>query len=400
MAGIAGLVISGKEEDPEFLLQKMSEAIRHRRIESYHTFNQGHSRCLIVGPRSFQGTDDEVIILDTNRDLDFIENPSDVTSITGIFAAVAVIIGDRGVSLIRTLDGTRPMYYGISQNKFAFASERKSLWNIKILSARTLEPGQGLTYSWEGELVVENFAALEKPIKTEETQERILNRLKESLETSFERLRKKTYCAILFSGGVDSSLVAHLASKRCENAILISTRAEQARDKTAAVKASEMLGLPLFEVELNSKIIWENLPKLIYAIETSRQMDVEIALPFHLAAQRAEQEGCSTVISGQGPDELFGGYARHVKLYVEKGPEFLMEQLWNDVRITHEANIERDERAIAAHGVDSFFPYLDQEFARFALSIPAELKVNPDGKPQRKVIFRELAKKVQGRRPA
>ncbi|MHA2395989.1 MAG: asparagine synthase C-terminal domain-containing protein, partial [Candidatus Thorarchaeota archaeon] len=97
------------------------------------------------------------------------------------------------------------------------------------------------------------------------------------------------------------------------------------------------------------------------------------------------------VISGQGPDELFAGYAKHVKTYVENGTEALREQLWSEVSITHEANIERDERAIASHGVEGFFPYLDQHFVRASLSVPVEWKVSPVGTPQRKVIFRELA---------
>jgi len=104
------------------------------------------------------------------------------------------------------------------------------------------------------------------------------------------------------------------------------------------------------------------------------------------------EEGCSTIILGQGPDELFAGYEKHVKTYTEQGPDALTEQLWREISITYEANIERDERAIATHGVESFFPYLDQQFVRTSLSVPVEWKVSPKGKPQRKIIFRELAK--------
>jgi asparagine synthase (glutamine-hydrolysing) len=147
-------------------------------------------------------------------------------------------------------------------------------------------------------------------------------------------------------------------------------------------------------VELNSEIVWDTLPELIYTIETSNQMDVEIALPFFLAAKKAVDEGCTTIISGQGPDELFAGYARHVKIFSEDGPKALEQQLWKEVSITHEANIERDVKAIAAHGGESFFPYLDQLFVRTALSIPVDWKIDPDGEPQRKVIFRELAQQM------
>jgi asparagine synthase (glutamine-hydrolysing) len=290
-----------------------------------------------------EGTNDELFIIDKNDDLGFSDETDDVTSITGIFGVAAVIVNDRGVNILRTLDGTRPLYYGIKKNLFAFATERKSLWNIDVTSVKRLEPGQGITQPWKGNLVTERFATLERPSRTEASREEILVHLKKSLHESIERLCKDTSCAVLFSGGVDSSLVATLVTERCENTILVTTRADQSHDENAATEAASQLGLPLHTVELNSQKIWDTLPELIHTIETSRQMDVEIALPFYLAAKKAAEKGCTTVISGQGPDELFAGYAK------------------------------------------------DQTFVQTALSVPIEWKINPKGTPQRKVIFRELA---------
>jgi asparagine synthase (glutamine-hydrolysing) len=338
------------------------------------------------------GSNDELFIIDKNEDLVFSEETDDVTSISEIFGVVAVIVNNEGLNLLRTLDGTRALYYGTAKNLFAFATERKSLWNIGMTSERALEPGQGITISWKGDLVTQRFASLEKPQRTEAPREVTLEVLKKALLTSFERLGRETSCAVLFSGGVDSSLVAAIAAKKNKKIVLVTTRSEGAHDDTAAKKAASELGIPLLEVELNSHLIWDTLPEVIYSIETSRQMDVEIALPFYLASKKAAEEGCTTVISGQGPDELFAGYAKHVKTYIEKGPDALSEQLWNEVSITHDANIERDERAIAAHRVESFFPYLDQQFVLASLSVPVEWKVSPDETPQRKVIFRELAR--------
>ena len=391
MAGIAGLLVTSQNDDSELLLQKMSEAIRHRRCESFQTVTHNDTRLLVVGPQSVQGSDDELFIIDKNEDFDFSGETDDVTSISGIFGVVAAVVDNRGLSLLRTLDGTRALYYGTMKNLFAFASERKSLWNIGITDVHVLEPGQGVTQPWEGDLVTEKFATLEKPSKLDTSREETLDTLKRLLLDSFDRLGKDTSCAILFSGGVDSSLAAALAAKQCENTLLVTTRSLGAHDDRAAAEAAALLSLPLHTVELNSEIVWETLPEVIYSIETNRQMDVEIALPFYLASKKAADEGCTTVISGQGPDELFAGYAKHVQTYTEKGPDVLTEQLWNEVSVTYDANIERDERAIAAHGVGSFFPYLDQLFVHTSLSVPIEWKVSPDGTPQRKIIFRELA---------
>ncbi len=391
MAGIAGLIVSSKKEDSEFLLQKMSETMKHRRCKSFQSVVSNDSRCLIVGPRSLQRSDDELFIIDKNSDLTSPENTNDVTSILEIFGAVVVIIGNNGVSLMRTLDGTKALYYGITKNFFAFATERKSLWRIGVTEVNVLEPGQGITCPWKETLVSEKFATLEKPTEANISRGETLAILKKTLLNSFDRLGRDTSCAILFSGGVDSSLAAVLAANRCEKTFLVTARGGGTHDEAATTEAAARLGLPLHTVELNSKIIWESLPDLIYSIETSNQIDVEIALPFYLATRKAAVEGCTTVISGQGPDELFAGYAKHVRTFVEKGPDALSEQLWKEVAITYKTNIERDERAIAVHGVESFFPYLDQQFVRTSLAVPIEWKVIPEGTPQRKIIFRELA---------
>ena len=173
-----------------------------------------------------------------------------------IFGAVTAIINDQGVNLIRTLDGTRALYYGIKNDIFAFSSERKALWAIDIKQTEVLEPGQGLTRTWDGKLKVERFATLEKPPITQATREEILDALSSTLEASFEQLRKNTKCAVLFSGGVDSSLAAVLAAKRCEDIILVTTRTEKSHDRTVAAKAAAQLGLPLYTVELSSEMVW------------------------------------------------------------------------------------------------------------------------------------------------
>jgi asparagine synthase (glutamine-hydrolysing) len=97
------------------------------------------------------------------------------------------------------------------------------------------------------------------------------------------------------------------------------------------------------------------------------------------------------MVSGQGPDELFAGYARYVKVYEEHGEEELENHLWNDVSVTYEVNINRDTRAVGAHGLYTCFPYLYPSFVHAAMSIPGSYKVDLTRKPERKVVFRDLA---------
>ena len=98
------------------------------------------------------------------------------------------------------------------------------------------------------------------------------------------------------------------------------------------------------------------------------------------------------MVSGQGPDELFAGYARHERLMKEIGFEAVEDTLWEEISVTHEMNIQRDARAIAAHSLDVFFPYMYPPFIKAAMSLPATLKIDLHSEPSRKIIFRELAR--------
>jgi asparagine synthase (glutamine-hydrolysing) len=392
MGGIAGLLVTTAAVDMDSMLKKMARAIRHRRLESYYTLNHGHASCSIIGPHASKDTKSTLVIVDSNSDLILQTKVQHAKSVSELLGAVVLTIDEAGVDLQRSLDGTRSLYYKHTENSLVFATERKCFWDIGITQPSSLEPGQRITYSWEGDLEKEQFATLERPQLLETSRTVTLDHLKASLLASFERLHKNASCAVLFSGGVDSSLAAVQVAKRCKRTVLLTASQEKAHDTSAASKAAAQLNLPLQIIKLDPDTVWSILPGLINSIETSRQMDVEIALPFYLAAKKAADLECTTVVSGQGPDELFGGYAKHVGVFTEKGPEALNEQLWREVSITHEANIERDERAIATHGMESFFPYLDRNFVQLSLAVPAEWKISPLKTPQRKVILRDLAK--------
>jgi asparagine synthase (glutamine-hydrolysing) len=100
--------------------------------------------------------------------------------------------------------------------------------------------------------------------------------------------------------------------------------------------------------------------------------------------------GHNLLISGQGPDEIFAGYARHVRIFKRYGEKALQHELMHNLSITHEANIARDMKAVEYFRCEAFFPYLSHPFIQYGLSIPTTYKVAPEGKPQRKVVFRKL----------
>jgi asparagine synthase (glutamine-hydrolysing) len=236
---------------------------------------------------------------------------------------------------------------------------------------------------------------IERPIvERDANPERILRLLQHHLEDSFLHLKDRKKCAVLFSGGVDSALAALMTKRQCEDTLLITARCEGSYDERIAVEAAKSMSLEHLEVRIDIDSLWEELPKVLLAIGRRKRMDVEIAIPFFFAARAASLQGYDLIISWQGPDELFAGYARYEKMFIDQGPEVVEDMLWSDVRVTDYTNIQRDIGAISYHEVDSYFPFLHQDFARVALTIPVPMNIDPEKTPSRKLLFRELAMRL------
>ena len=220
---------------------------------------------------------------------------------------------------------------------------------------------------------------------------KILKDLQIHLLNSFRNLKSKSRSAVLFSGGVDSSLAALLTKQHNLDTLLVTARCEDSHDARASKKAAEAMSLDIIEVTIDSDGIWEIIPEIMQSTKKTDRMNVEIAIPFFIAAREAHKRGYEVMVSGQGPDELFAGYARYEKMFIESGSETVEAALWNDYSITDEANIQRDTKVIECNGLKPFFPYLHRKFVECALSIPAEMNIDPTKKPARKLMFRELA---------
>ena len=236
--------------------------------------------------------------------------------------------------------------------------------------------------------------AIRPAVQRDVDPEKVLMALEVQLERSFEHLRGKQRCAVLFSGGVDSALAALITSRMCEDTLLITARCKDSHDEKVAAHAAEAMSLDIAEVLIDSESLWNVLPSVVHSIHSRKRMDIEISIPFFFAAQEAKARGYHLLVSGQGPDELFAGYSRYERLMVTEGTERVEEALWADVSVTDEANIQRDVRVIESQGLEAFFPFLYHEFVRIALTLPATLNINPNKTPARKLIFRELAMKL------
>jgi len=209
----------------------------------------------------------------------------------------------------------------------------------------------------------------------------------EALFNAIERaVRKRAYspCAIAFSGGLDSSLIAAMCP-----AELYSVGMEGSHDIMQTKKAARILGLDdkLYLHELKIDELESAIPEVIKAVESADPLKVSIALPLFFASIDAHRDGIRVMLSGQGADELFAGYRR----YESMGHEELEHSLKCDIDDIARNNLERDDAATMANSVELRVPYLDREVIELALRIAPGLKVH-DG--VRKYILRLCAGKI------
>jgi len=131
---------------------------------------------------------------------------------------------------------------------------------------------------------------------------------------------------------------------------------------------------------------------VLYAVESADPVKVSIALPLFILAEKARRDGYRVLLSGQGADELFGGYARH-EAAAKEGR--LAEALEHDLDHIAEVNLERDDAATMAHGVELRVPYLGLGVVRAAQKMDTPLKVHFDGKDYiRKYVLRKMSREV------
>ncbi|MHA1771601.1 MAG: asparagine synthase C-terminal domain-containing protein [Candidatus Thorarchaeota archaeon] len=308
--------------------------------------------------------------------------------------ALHITIDKRGATITRGNLYMRGAFYTERNNILYFATEQKALSLLGLQNITRLETGHQIQYNGR-EIPSVHIDHLLEPLPQNEDipKDQLVEELTEALLRSFKRFQGLD-TGILFSGGVDSGLVAHLSKRFCNSTSLYSVNAEESHDARAAVRAAELLDIKLQNITIDADTTWNLLPEVIYAIEDSNRMNVAIALPFMVAAKAARRDGHCILLSGQGPDELFAGYARHVKIMQEEGPKALDRELQREVSITHRANLERDEKAVAYGGCNLIFPYLYNDFITIALGIQSKWKIRIDGSVTRKYIFRELAQEL------
>ncbi|MCD8071896.1 MAG: asparagine synthase B [Alistipes sp.] len=371
-----------RSKDGKLILAVNGEIYNHREL-----------RERLSAEYEFQtGSDCEVILaLYRLKGVDFLEE------LNGIFA-FALYDQEKNVYLIgRDHMGIIPLYMGWDEKgRFYVASELKALEGT-CTSIKQFEPGHYYYSAGSGEMVrwYERQWTYYDKVKDNPAD---LTVLRDSLEKAVERqLMSDVPYGVLLSGGLDSSVISAIAKKYAAKRIETGGRSdawwprlhsfavglEGAPDLEAARKVADHIGTVHHEINYTVQEGLDAIRDVIYYIETYDVTTVRTSTPMYLLARVIKSMGIKMVLSGEGADEIFGGY-----LYFHKAPDArsLHEETVRKLGKLHMYDCLRANKALSAWGVEGRVPFLDKEFLDVAMALDPGAKMACDGRMEKWVL--------------
>lgn len=403
----------------------LASKIRHRgpdwsgiEVRGQHVF--AHERLAIVNidsgaqPLVHPDDSDYVLVIDgeiyNHQELQTIDQPrSDcdvvlhmykkygskfVSQLNGSYAFVAT--DGKSFMVARDPIGNVPLYKGIAKDgSLWFASEMKVL----IDDCETIElfppghyytPEEGMVQFYKPKWFDEEYIP-DTPIDYQ------------LLRTTFEKaVTRRLMCdvpyGVLLSGGLDSSLVASIvtrySSKRVEDqgkskswwprvhSFSVGLKGESP-DLEAAKKVAEYLGTIHHEFTFTVQDGLDAIESMIWHLETYDVTTIRASTPMYLLSRKIKALGIKMVLSGEGSDEIFGGY-----LYFGNAPnesEFHKETV-RRVKTLHTADCLRADKSTSAWGLGVRVPFLDTDFVDLVMNIDPKEKMFGDGKIEKYIL--------------
>ena len=423
---------TSKKLRPQLL--KMAKLIRHRGpdwsgIYSNNKVIMAHERLAIVDPTSGKQpllSKDKNLVLAANGEIynhlelrkqfeDYYQfqtksdcevilalykkkGASFLDELNGIFGFALYDVANDSYLIARDHMGIIPLYMGWDQDgTFYVASELKALEGV-CSKIELFPPGHyldskvGELKSWyqrdwmEYDLVKEN-----------ETNIRVLRTALE--EAVHRQLMSDVPYGVLLSGGLDSSITSAIAKKYAEKRIesddkdaawwpqlhSFATGLENSPDLAAAQKVADHLGTIHHEIKFTIQEGIDAIRDVIYHLETYDITTIRASTPMYLMARAIKAMGIKMVLSGEGADEIFGGY-----LYFHKAPSAkdFHEETVRKLDKLHMYDCLRANKSLAAWGIEGRVPFLDKAFMDVAMNInPKDKMIN--GERMEKWILRK-----------
>ena len=360
-------------------------------------YNHQEIRRRYAGKYEFQtGSDCEVILaLYREKGIRFLEE------LSGIFAFVLYDEERNEFLIARDPIGVIPLYIGFnSDGKVFVASELKALEG-QCERYEPFLPGH-YYYSGEGQQTRYyrrdwfNYAAIkDNPASVEA--------IHDALEDAVKRqLMSDVPYGVLLSGGLDSSVISAIAEKYSEMRIEDNSQTKAywprlhsfavglkgAPDLAKAKLVADHIGTVHHEINYSIQEGLDAIRDVIYFIETYDVTTVRASTPMYLLARVIKSMGIKMVLSGEGADEIFGGY-----LYFHKAPSArdFHEETVRKLSKLYLYDCLRANKSLSAWGVEGRVPFLDKEFLDVAMRTNPEAKMCPDSTIEKKIVREAFA---------
>jgi diphthine-ammonia ligase len=290
------------------------------------------------------------------------------------------------VIIARDLVGVKPVWYSNEGKSFAFASEKKSLKKIGYNHVRELSPRLILEYDIkENKVKFTNRKFFSYLPEHKDNFETIKERTSELLSKSIEKRIPNKKFGLLFSGGIDSTYLAHYFKRNNHDFTCYTAALEgetKSRDLICAQKIAKEMGFKLKVKTIKIEEVEKYLKKIVPLIEDSKIVKVGVALTFYLACELAKKDGCKVIFSGLGSEEIFAGYERH------KSSGNINQECVSGLIQMYERDLYRDDVVTMDNHLELRIPFLDRPLIEYCLKIPEKYKIAGG---ESKLILRQIS---------
>ncbi|MDR3222939.1 MAG: asparagine synthetase B [Methanobrevibacter sp.] len=374
-------------------------------LNSYYNLDYHYNSELFLCLIHFLLNNDLNVVVNSlkeNQDYKFVFNhdgtiKSEFNFLIAVLYGSMIINGDfvfsisdgKNTVISRDVIGSYLLYYG-GNDELLFANNRKTLLIDGISDIKTFKPGYLLFNK-------ELYPPLNPPwskinsknsLNYIESKNTLIKLLRESVNMRIENLDE---VGLFFSGGVDSTTIAKILKDNNEIDVkLFTVGTENSKDLEISKKIAKDLDLDLKYGLINEEIIKSEFEDFLSIIDRRNIIDLGVGMTMHLSSKLAVDEGFKTILTGQGADELFGGYNRYLDIY-NQDKNSLTDEFRSDIEFMHEVNFQRDLAIANFNNLNFRSPFLDKDFLSFALSLPIDYKIKSSDDKIRKHILRDIA---------
>ena len=307
-----------------------------------------------------------------------------VTRLRGMYAFCVFDTKTKSYVLARDPLGIKPLYYGHTEHGVVFCSELKGMPE-QLTEIHSLPPGCILTPSKQSSFyVVPPFESVRKESRLEDYKSGLREKFLSTVESHIVDATGEVAC--LLSGGVDSSSVLYALREVMDrvSAWTFAIEGGKSEDLDSARIVCESLAIPLRVVSIPIPDLQKfYLEQGVYCVETFEPPLVRNAVSYYFLCKAVREAGFKFALSGEGADEIFGGYGYLDFFPAQERDQKVRESLVN----VHRSYLQMADRASMYATLEVRVPYLDSDLVDMVAQMPAN--VRHDGKTN-KAILREL----------